>query len=92
MAAPLLAMPLSALRDVIEASAGLVDVAKDLASVAEGVKDPALQRRLEIEILASSTTQTGSAVPSAPSQASAAPSRAVSDQPYLSDEAAAFVG
>ena len=51
MAAPLLAMPLSALRDVIEASAGLVDVAKDSASVAEGVKDPALQRRLEIEIL-----------------------------------------
>ena len=50
MAAPLLPLPLSALREVIEASAGLVDVAKDLASVAEGVKDPALQRRLEIEI------------------------------------------
>jgi len=50
MAAPLVTLPLSALREITDASAGLVDVAKDLATIAESAKDPVFQRRLEIEI------------------------------------------
>jgi hypothetical protein len=49
VAAPLLNVPLAAVQDIAETSAGLVDVAKNLTALANSVDDPAARSQLEIQ-------------------------------------------
>lgn len=48
--APVLSLPVSYVQAVNEASAGLIDVAKHLESLAQSLPDPKLRDQLEIEI------------------------------------------
>jgi hypothetical protein len=50
MDAPVLSLPVSYVQAVNEASAGLIDVAKHLESLAQSLPDPKLRDQLEIEI------------------------------------------
>lgn len=50
MAAPLLNVPLGAVQDIADTSAGRVDVAKNLAALESMIGDEAVRPRLEIQI------------------------------------------
>jgi hypothetical protein len=50
MAAPLLNVPSASVQDIADASAGLVDVAKNLEALTPSVSDPVARNQLEIQI------------------------------------------
>ena len=50
MAAPLLNVPLAAVQDIADTSAGLVDVAKNLTALSNAITDIDARSHLEIQI------------------------------------------
>jgi hypothetical protein len=50
MAAPLLNVPYASVQDIADASAGLVEVAKNLEALTNSVNDPGVRDQLEIQI------------------------------------------